>query len=260
MTVHTPLPLTGERTVPEVPAENYWFRRHEVAYRWIADEFADLISDGVVVDAGCGEGYGVGLLAQFGPEVAVGLELDAASSKHAALRYGAAAAVVRANLDSIPLRDGSVDLLVSMQVIEHLWDLDGFLRESRRVLADSGIGVFSTPNRLTFSPGLARGQKPTNPFHVEEFDADQLDSLVRRAGFTDVQLLGLRHGDRLLDWESANGSVIDAQVRAALSESPWPAELTAIVESVDCDDFVVRAADIATSQDLIVVARAGAQQ
>ena len=83
---------------------------------------------------------------------------------------------------------------------------------------------------------------------------------MRRAGFTDVQLLGLRHGDRLLDWESANGSVIDAQVRAALSESPWPAELTAIVESVDCDDFVVRAADIATSQDLIVVARAGAQQ
>ena len=27
------LPLTGERTVPGIPEENYWFRRHEVVYR-----------------------------------------------------------------------------------------------------------------------------------------------------------------------------------------------------------------------------------
>ena len=27
-----PLPLTGERTVPGIPEENYWFRRHEVVY------------------------------------------------------------------------------------------------------------------------------------------------------------------------------------------------------------------------------------
>ena len=26
------LPLTGERTVPGIPEENYWFRRHEVVY------------------------------------------------------------------------------------------------------------------------------------------------------------------------------------------------------------------------------------
>jgi SAM-dependent methyltransferase len=253
------MPLTGERTVPEVPAENYWFRRHEVAYRWVADEFADAITDGVVVDAGCGEGYGIGLLAQLDPRVAIGLELDAASSEHAAVRYGAAAGIVRANLDSLPLRDDSVDLLVSMQVIEHLWDLDGFLRECHRVLASSGVGVFSTPNRLTFSPGLARGQKPVNPFHVEEFDADQLDSLVRQAGFTDVQILGLSHGDRLLAWESANGSVIDAQVRAAVTESPWSPELTSIVASVDCVDFVVSDAEVTGSHDLVVVARAGAQ-
>ncbi len=31
-----PLPLTGERTLPDVPEENYWFRRHLVVYEWIA--------------------------------------------------------------------------------------------------------------------------------------------------------------------------------------------------------------------------------
>ena len=32
-----PLSLTGERTLPDVPAENYWYRRHLVVYRWIAE-------------------------------------------------------------------------------------------------------------------------------------------------------------------------------------------------------------------------------
>ena len=30
-----PLPLTGERTLPDVPAENYWYRRHLAVYEWI---------------------------------------------------------------------------------------------------------------------------------------------------------------------------------------------------------------------------------
>src|ERR1044072_951376 len=31
-----PLPLTGERTLPDVPEENYWFRRHLAVYERIA--------------------------------------------------------------------------------------------------------------------------------------------------------------------------------------------------------------------------------
>ena len=31
-----PLHLTGERTLPDVPEENYWYRRHLVVYEWIA--------------------------------------------------------------------------------------------------------------------------------------------------------------------------------------------------------------------------------
>src|SRR4051794_33373533 len=35
-----PLPLTGERTLPDVPEENYWYRRHLVVYEWIAGRVA----------------------------------------------------------------------------------------------------------------------------------------------------------------------------------------------------------------------------
>ena len=54
-----PLSLTGERTLPDVPAENYWYRRHLVVYRWIAERCRGLD----VVDLACGEGYGTDVLA-----------------------------------------------------------------------------------------------------------------------------------------------------------------------------------------------------
>ena len=53
------LELTGERTLPDVPAENYWFRRHLAVYEWIAER----CQGRDVVDMACGEGYGVEVLA-----------------------------------------------------------------------------------------------------------------------------------------------------------------------------------------------------
>jgi protein-L-isoaspartate O-methyltransferase len=53
------LPLTGERTIPGLDVENYWFRRHEVVYQWLAQRCAGRD----VLEAGCGEGYGADLIA-----------------------------------------------------------------------------------------------------------------------------------------------------------------------------------------------------
>ena len=55
-----PLELTGERTLPDVPEENYWYRRHLVVYEWIAARAAGKR----VVDMACGEGYGSNVLAE----------------------------------------------------------------------------------------------------------------------------------------------------------------------------------------------------
>src|ERR1700691_5998494 len=54
-----PLALTGERTLPDVPEENYWFRRHLVVYEWIAARGRGLRA----MHMACGEGYGSNLLA-----------------------------------------------------------------------------------------------------------------------------------------------------------------------------------------------------
>jgi len=228
-----PLALTGERTVPGVTRENYWFRRHEAVYRWVTDrELA-----GPILEAGSGEGYGANLLAESLGQPVVALDYDADSVAYAARQYPGVA-LVRANLAQLPVSQGRWGAVVSLQVIEHLWDVSQFLADATAALRSGGTLIVSTPNRVTFSPGVARGEKPTNPFHVEEFDAQQLHSMLIDAGLVDVTVLGLSHGERLTREEQVYGSLVDAQVRAILDDQ-WTDELVARVAAVTCDDFII---------------------
>ncbi len=256
--VETPgsaLTATGERTAPGLALEEYWFARHEVAYRWIADRLRRSGSR-IVVDAGAGEGYGTAMLAP-----AIALEYDAAVCRHLRTTYPQVA-IAQANLGSMPLRTRSVDAIVCLQVIEHLWDLPGFLRDCRRALRPDGELIVTTPQRLTFSPGLGRGEKPVNPFHVEEFDAEQLRDLLVVAGFDDIHMRGIHHGARIANWEASHGSVVAAQVAAATSGA-WPDHVRSFVETVTAEDFDVDRVPVAadadrltTSQDLLATAKA----
>lgn len=237
------LPLTGERTVPGVPAENYWFRRHEAAYRFVRPLVRDR-----VLEIGCGEGYGTAYLAAAGAYV-VGVDYDRLTTLHAARTYPGIG-FVRGNLAALPVADRSADAVVSLQVIEHVWDHPQFLAECRRVLRPGGVLVVSTPNRLTFSPGR---DTPTNLFHTHEFTATELGSLVVRCGFRVTDMLGLAAGTRLrqLD-ERYDGSFVAAQLANPPDE--WPETLRQDVASVTVDDFVVSADDVDGSLDLLVVA------
>jgi SAM-dependent methyltransferase len=241
------LPLTGERTVPGIPEENYWFRRHEAVYAALRDRCAGAL----VLEAGCGEGYGAEMLAEVAAGV-LAVDLDPAAAAHVARRYPRIG-VARANLVALPARDGACDAVVSLQVIEHLWEQERFLRECFRVLRPGGALMLSTPNRLTFTPGR---DTPLNPFHTRELAAAELGGLVRDAGFADVEVHGLHHGPRLRELDARHGgSLVDAQVAVALGGGAWPAALKADVESVAAADFVLQSAEIDASLDLVVLAR-----
>jgi SAM-dependent methyltransferase len=246
VTPDPPLPLTGERTVPGIPEENYWFRRHEAVYVALRDRCAGA----VVLEAGCGEGYGAGMLAEVAAGV-LALDLDPVTAAHAARRYPRTG-VARADLGALPVRDECCDVVVSLQVIEHLWEQERFLRECSRVLRPGGTLLLSTPNRLTFSPGR---DTPLNPFHTRELAAAELAGLVRAAGFADVEVHGLHHGPRLRALDARHGgSLVDAQVAVALGGGNWPDALRADVGSVTVADFVLQAAGVETSLDLVAFA------
>lgn len=243
------LTLTGERTIPGLDVENYWFRRHEVVYQRLAPRCAGRD----VLEAGCGEGYGADLISRVARRV-LALDYDESTLAHVRARYPRVQ-VTHGNLAQLPLPDSSVDAVVNFQVIEHLWDQPGFVRECLRVLRPAGLLMMSTPNRITFSPGR---DTPINPFHTHELNADELTGLLVDAGFTDVSLSGVFHGPRLQDMDARHGgSIIDAQIARAVADAPWPPQLLADVTAVTTADFdLVGAAarDIDASLDLVAIA------
>jgi SAM-dependent methyltransferase len=251
--VDTVLTLTGERTIPGLDVENYWFRRHEVVYQRLAPRCADR----EVLEAGCGEGYGADLISRVARRV-IALDYDEATVAHVRARYPQVE-VMRGNLAELPLADASVDVVVNFQVIEHLWDQARFVSECARVLRSSGLLMVSTPNRITFSPGR---DTPINPFHTRELNADELTELLVGAGFSWVSMSGVFHGPRLAEMDSRHGgSIIDAQIARAVADAPWPAELLADVAAVTAADFDIVEADttgdirdINASLDLVAIA------
>lgn len=246
------LTLTGERTIPDLDIENYWFRRHQVVYL----RLAPLCAGREVFEAGCGEGYGAGLIAGVARRV-VAVDYDKTAVSHVRVRYPLVE-VVQANLARLPLPDASMDVVVTFQVIEHLWDQGRFVAECARVLRPSGLLMMSTPNRITFSPGR---DTPVNPFHTRELNAAELTELLVAGGFPAPSISGLFHGPRLREMDARHGgSIVDAQIAQAVAAdpgAPWPPQLAADVAAVTTDDFELTGADacdIDDSLDLVAIA------
>jgi SAM-dependent methyltransferase len=253
MTPEPDLVLTGERTLPGIPDERYWFQRHVVAYRY-AVEHLEASAARRVLDAGCGEGYGLALLAAGGAEQVIGADLDDTVVAHARRVYAAEdprIEVVAAELMSLPLPDDAIDLTVSFQVIEHLHDIPGYLRSLARVTRPGGTVLIATPNRLTFTPD---SDHPVNPFHTREFTGEELTRELTASGFEVRQLLGVHHGPELAAVEARTG-VAFPELLAGDEPGGWPDWLRATVHAVETDWFELRTSELDASLDLLADCR-----
>lgn len=182
-----PLALTGERTLPDVPQENYWFRRHLVVYQWIASQVAGLR----VIDMACGEGYGSEVLSRRAASV-VGVDANPEAHEHARLRYRAEN--LRFERDLIERYAEPAEAVVFLQTIEHLSEPGQALTHFRGLLGERGAVYLSTPNVLTLAPKGA--ERSDNPWHVHEYRLAEFQQLCG-AHFGSVQMYGLFHDRKL---------------------------------------------------------------
>lgn len=246
---HAELALTGERTLPGIPDENYWFQRHVVAYRIAGGRAAGR----TILDAGCGEGYGLAMLRDAGALRVIGADLDEQVVSHVRDRYAKDGVVeaVQCELMALPLADDEVDMTVSFQVIEHLHDIPGYLRSLRRVTRPDGEVLIATPNRLTFTPD---SDVPVNPFHTKEFTASELTEELEAAGLAVTSMLGIHHGVRLRAVERAVRRPFTTLITSS-APSEWSRALRAVVHRVTPDDFRVSTDDLDDSLDLLAFCR-----
>jgi 2-polyprenyl-3-methyl-5-hydroxy-6-metoxy-1,4-benzoquinol methylase len=238
-----PLPLTGERTLPDVPEENYWYRRHLVVYEWIASRLAGRR----VADMACGEGYGSDLLAGRGAASVVGVDANPEAHEHARLRY------VRPNLRFeralVESFSEPCDAVVFLQTIEHVEDPGAILEHFKSMLSPGGTTFVSTPNLLTLAPPGAA--KSDNPWHLKEYRAAEFRELCE-AHFSQVQVLGLFHARKLRVHEIAIGLGWDAvHKRLGLTKTFYDR----FTPAISAKDFRLDDGDLDRALDFLAVCR-----
>jgi 2-polyprenyl-3-methyl-5-hydroxy-6-metoxy-1,4-benzoquinol methylase len=116
----------------------------DVIHQAVAQALRDRGLSGAVIDAGCGTG-------QFSERLS-GIATSYTGVDVIGHRgFPQDARFVRADLDrgAIPLPDESADIVVAIEIIEHLENPRAFCREIVRLLKPSGWMVISTPNQLS---------------------------------------------------------------------------------------------------------------
>ena len=234
-----PLELTGERTLPDVTAENYWFRRHLAVYEWIAERVAGI----EVVDMACGEGYGTDVLARRARRV-TGVDANPQAFEHARAKYTRpGVSFVR---DLIETYIEPSDAVVFLQTIEHVKEPEHVLAHFK---AMAPVAYVSTPNLLTLAPPGA--DKSDNPWHLREYRAREFRALCETV-YDHVELYGLFHARKLKAHELALRAGWDG-VHARLGiTKPFYDRFT---PAISARDFALREGPLDRALDFVAVLR-----
>jgi 2-polyprenyl-3-methyl-5-hydroxy-6-metoxy-1,4-benzoquinol methylase len=192
-----------------------------------------------VLDVGCSTGYLAKALTDRG-NVVSGIEYDQASADKARPFL---ADLVVGDLEDPSIfdsfADGSFDVAVFGDVLEHLRDPLPVLRRARRLLAPGGSVVISVPNvahgdvRLSLLAGRFdyRDTGLLDETHVRFFTRQNLDRFLRDAGFTAI------------DVRTTTAPLFGTELQPRRED--YPAELIAELENdpeAQVYQFVLRAA------------------
>ena len=135
-------------------------------------QFGDDLRGKRVLEVGCGDGVLSCYMARQGSEVSAidnsNLAIDYA--KENSLRLKLAIDIRIASAYELPFEGEVFDAVVSSDVIEHLKDVDVFLKEIKRVLKPNGVAIISTPIRVT--------ESLSDPLHVTEWFQSQFSAII----------------------------------------------------------------------------------
>lgn len=152
---------------------------------------------GTVLDIGCATGDWAKYWMERGWQC-LGLDINTESVELSAAK-GIDARLCDLNKEPIPFPDACADLVFAGEVIEHLVDTDGFLREVRRCLKPGGHLLLTTPNLASLENRLrlALGFYPMwmnysleGACHIRAYNPRVLKKQLRAHGFSIVKFTG----------------------------------------------------------------------
>ena len=175
---------TAERVSLE-KSDNYVFQRSVLAYHHAAE-----LVKGDILEIGTGMGYGVEIIAPKATRyISIDKELPQQINQLENVEY------YDMEVPPIGFENCSFDAVVSFQVIEHIEEDIDCVREVARVLRSGGKFVVSTPNAPM---SLTR-----NPWHVREYNADELRNLLE-CHFSKVEAYGVVGNEKIMEYYRKN--------------------------------------------------------
>ena len=164
------------RVLADLEAGNFWFRaRNALILRAFSDH---LRTRGRYLEIGCGTGYVISAVARAFPGLAVsGSEIFVEGLPIAAARTPAGT-FFQMDARRIP-HDGEFDVVGAFDVLEHIDDDVGVLREIHRALKPGGGVILTVPQH----PWLWSRQDEV-AHHVRRYARGELAGKLRAAGFT----------------------------------------------------------------------------
>ena len=176
--------VTAERVSLE-KSDNFVFQRSLLAYHRAAE-----LVEGDILEIGTGMGYGVDIIAPKATRfITVDKQLPENILQLANVEY------YEMEVPPIEFENSSFDSVVSFQVIEHIAKDIDFVREVSRVMRAGGKFVVSTPNAPM---SLTR-----NPWHVREYNADELRNLLE-CHFSKVEAYGVVGNEKVMEYYRKN--------------------------------------------------------
>ena len=240
-----PLQLTGERTLPDVPAENYWYRRHLVVYEWIGARVIGMR----VLDMACGEGYGSEVLVALGRSACsawTAIPRPTSTPACATCARTCASNGGRSRPTASPAPSTRSCSCRRSSTSRTRWRSSEHFRS---LLAPGGTVYVSTPNLLTLAPPGAA--KSDNPWHVREYRADEFRELCATV-FGEVELLGLFHARKLAVHALAIELGWDRVHKALRLTKPFYDWFTPAIAT---SDFALRADKLDAALDFLAICR-----
>ncbi len=178
--------LDDERTHPNTP-DRGTFQHHFARYEFVLRQMR---GDETLLDTGCGVGYGVQMLVQKTKE-AFAVDYSLPALTHAAQHYGAPNLhYAQMDCHSLALASSKFDVVVSLEMFEHLEKPTEYLSDCHRVLRPGGRLYLSTPNRAAWKIHM-RSIGAVYDFHVNMVDLAQLRGYLNPV-FRRVEIYGQR--------------------------------------------------------------------
>jgi SAM-dependent methyltransferase len=180
--------IESKQTAPEALLHERHVKAYEVTLERIK-------AGDKIIEIGHGDGYGLNMIAQKAD--IVGLDVDASIVDYAKKKYGEQY-FQHYDGEHIPYEDKTFDAACMFQVIEHVPDDVLVLKEIRRVLKDGAFVILTTPNRVMRVP---YGEKPWNEEHLREYYPEELEAVMKQAGFKNARVLGIDASDDYREME-----------------------------------------------------------